>query len=226
VIQPTCRLQRSACGTRRAAALPRAPQRGFTLVEVLVALLIMAVISTMAWRGVEGIVRARDISQAQMERSLRLNTVIAQWEQDLMSVHDTTAAPPLAFDGSTLRLVRATPEGVQMVAWALQGTSWRRWTGPVVTRVDELQESWMRSQQLLGNEPGQLLLLEGVTEVQVQFFVNNAWSNSQSSGDLAPPAAGASAPPQRELLPAGVRLILALGEQRLTRDVVLAPQLP
>ena len=34
-------------------------QRGFTLVEVLVALLIMAVMATMAWQGVDGIVRAR-----------------------------------------------------------------------------------------------------------------------------------------------------------------------
>ncbi|HYN59319.1 MAG TPA: prepilin-type N-terminal cleavage/methylation domain-containing protein [Rubrivivax sp.] len=225
-MKPRYRLPCNASAARRAAVMPGARQRGFTLVEVLVALLIMAVISTMAWQGIDGIVRARDISQAQMERTLRLNTVIAQWEQDLMSVHDTVAVPPLAFDGSTLRLVRATPAGVQMVAWALQGTSWRRWTGPVVTRVDELQESWMRSQQLLGNEQGQLLLLEGVTEVQVQFFVNNAWSNSQSSGDMAPPTAGAGTPPQRELLPAGVRLILALGEQRLTRDLALAPQLP
>jgi general secretion pathway protein J len=195
------------------------------LVEVLVALLIMAVLSTMAWQGIDGIVRARDISQAQMERTLRLNTVMAQWDQDLLSVHDTTAVPALAFDGATVRLVRAAQGGVQMVAWSLQGTSWRRWAGPVVTRVSELQESWMRSQQLLGNEPGQLLLLDNVTEVQVYFFRGNGWSNAQSSGDTAQPGAGGAAA-QRELLPSGARLVLALGEQRLTRDLVLAPQMP
>jgi general secretion pathway protein J len=198
---------------------------GFTLVEVLVALLIMAVLSTMAWQGIDGIVRARDASQAQMERTSRLNTVMAQWDQDLMSVHDTTAVPALAFDGATLRLVREAQGGVQLVAWSLQGTQWRRWAGPVVTRVSELQESWMRSQQLLGNEPGQLLLLDNVTEIQVYFFRGNGWSNAQSSGDTAQPAAGGSAP-QRELLPSGVRLVLAFAEQRLTRDLVLAPQMP
>jgi general secretion pathway protein J len=201
------------------------PDGGFTLVEVLVALLIMAVLSTMTWQGIDGIVRSRDISQAQMERTSRLNTVMAQWDQDLMSVHDTTAVPALAFDGATLRLVREAQGGVQMVAWSLQGTQWRRWAGPVVTRVSELQESWMRSQQLLGNEPGQLLLLDNVTEVQVYFFRGNGWSNAQSSGDTAQPAAGGGTA-QRELLPSGVRLVLAFAEQRLTRDLVLAPQMP
>jgi general secretion pathway protein J len=199
--------------------------RGFTLVEVLVALVIMAVLSTMAWQGIDGIVRARDISQAQTERILRLNTVIAQWDQDLQSLHDTSAVPALSFDGATLRLVRVAPQGVQVVAWSLQGNQWRRWAGPVVTRVAELQEGWLRSQQLLGNEPGQLPLLDGVSEVQVYFFRGNGWSNAQSSGDVAPASPAASAP-QREVLPSGVRLALAVGEQRLTRDLVLAPQWP
>jgi general secretion pathway protein J len=211
--------------SRRSRREGRRRDSGFTLVEVLVALLIMAVLSTMAWQGIDGIVRARDISQAQMERTLRLNTVMAQWDQDLMSVHDTTAVPALAFDGATIRLVREAQGGVQMVAWSLQGTQWRRWAGPVVTRVSELQESWMRSQQLLGNEPGQLLLLDNATEVQVYFFRGNGWSNAQSSGDTAQPAAGSDAP-QRELLPSGVRLMLAFGDQRLTRDLVLGPQMP
>ena len=83
--------------------------RGFTLVEVLVALMIMAVLSTMAWQGIDGIVRARDISQAQLDRSLRLNTVIAQWDQDLAAVQDMATVPALAFDGANLRLVRRWP---------------------------------------------------------------------------------------------------------------------
>jgi len=207
------------------SALRSRCDQGFTLVEVLVALMIMAVLSTLAWRGIDGIVRARDMSQAQVERSLRLNTVMAQWDQDLAALFDTPAVPHLSYDGSTLRLVRRAPQGVQLVAWSHEGTQWLRWAGPVVTRVDELQDSWMRSQQLLGNDKGQLMLLDGVTDLQIQFFRDNGWSNPQSSGDVAPASPGGSAG-QREATLYGVRLVLAFGEQRLTRDVALALQQP
>jgi general secretion pathway protein J len=53
---------------------------GFTLVEVLVALMIMALMAAMAWQGVDGVVRSRNDSQARLEQTLRLNTVVAQWE--------------------------------------------------------------------------------------------------------------------------------------------------
>jgi len=213
----------------RAATLPCsgrcAPGLGFTLVEVLVALLIMSVLSTMAWQGIDGIVRARDISQAQLERSLRLNTVMAQWDQDLMALFETTAVPHLSFDGSTLRMVRRASGGVQLVAWSRRGAQWLRWAGPVVTRVAELQESWLRSQQLLGDEGGQLVLLDEVSDVQIQFFRNNSWSNPQSTGDITPATPGGGAQ-QREASLYGVRLVLSFGEQRLIRDRALALQQP
>jgi len=80
----------------------RGEARGFTLVEVLVALLVMAVMATMAWQGVDGIVRAKSASEGQVDRVLRLNTVLAQWEQDLAAIEDTDVVPALTFDGSAL----------------------------------------------------------------------------------------------------------------------------
>jgi general secretion pathway protein J len=150
---------------------------------------------------------------------------MAQWDQDLGTLFDSPAVPHLSFDGSTLRMVRRASGGVQLVAWSHQGTQWLRWTGPVVTRVAELQESWLRSQQLTGEDDGQLLLLDDVSDVQIQFFRDNAWSNPQSSGDLAPSTPGGGAA-QRESTLYGVRLLLSFGEQRLTRDVALSLQQP
>lgn len=212
--------------------------RGFTLVEVLVALLIMAVMAAMGWQGVDGMVRARDISQEASVRTLRLTTVLAQWEQDLASVVDTGGAvPTLACDGAALRLTRragaGASSGVQMVTWSLRGNQLLRWASPAVRQAGELQQAWMQSQQLLEQQDGQLTMLEGATDWQLYFFRGNGWSNCQSSDDLAPAAApppppaasGASAPapaaPPRALLPGGVRMVLTLPQGTLTRDLVL-----
>ena len=211
--------------------------RGFTLVEVLVALMIMALMAAMAWQGVDGVVRSRDASQARLEQTLRLNTVVAQWEQDLASVQESNAAPGLQFDGVSLRLTRRAAGGMQVAVWSLRPVVGsragvlQRWASPVVTSRTELQDQWLRSLQFQGNEPGQLDTLTGVSSWQVVYFRNNAWTNAQSSGDVQPVSPGASGVVQRQLLPSGVRLLLTFGagsglNGSLTRDTALGPQQP
>ena len=165
----------------------RSRSRGFTLIELLVALSIMAVMAAMAWQGVDAVVRSREITQAHMERLLRLQSVMSQWEIDLREVHDSQVVPGLNFDGATLRLTRRRPEGLQVVAWTLRGGTLWRWSSPAVTAMDALQEHWMRSYQLLGSEAGTLAMLHGVSQWQLHHYhqSSSSWSNAQSSGDLA-----------------------------------------
>lgn len=198
---------------------------GFTLVEVLVAMMVMAIMAVMAWQGVDGIVRTRNASQARLEQTLRLNTVIAQWDQDLASIQDSNAVPQsLACDGASVRLVRRTPEGLQIVAWSLRpddngGSTWVRWAGPPVTTTSALQDSWLRSLQLQGGEPGSLKTLAGLSGWQVYSYQTNGWANCQSTGNLVN---------GRRALPSGVRIVLSFAPGSglngdLTRDTLLGP---
>jgi len=207
--------------------MPTPRQGGFTLIEVLVAVVIMAIMSLMAWQGVDGIVRARDANQLRLEQTLRLETVIAQWEQDLASLQESSAVPALTCDGSTVRLTRRAEGGMQVVAWSLRPDTsqsmWQRWAGPPVTTTTALQEAWFRTQQFQGGEPGQLKALTGLDQWQVFFFQGNAWANCQSTGNVT-----AASGVQRQALPSGVRLVLAFApgsglSGNLVRDTVLAP---
>ena len=218
-------------------------QAGFTLVEVLVALLAMAILASLSWQGLDGIMRARDATRDALDRTVRLATVVTQWEQDLQALFDTAVVPALAFDGQTLRLTRRVDAGVALVAWSVRGGVWQRWAGPVFTRGGELQQGWLRSFQLLGNEPGHLQLADAASEWQIYFHRGGAWTNAQSSGDLQQPLApaaaasaadgedggdsggGGTAVPTvpREVLPDAVRLVITLDGRTLTRDIALGP---
>lgn len=215
------------------------PGRGFTLIEVLIALLIMSLIAAMSWQGVDTMVRTRDVAQSRLDGTLRLQTVVGQLDADLAELVDTQMVDALRFDGASLRLTRRTASGVQLVVWSLRSGVWQRWASPAYTGSTDLREAWMRSLQFLGNEPGQLRAMTGISGWQVYFFRGGSWTNSQSTGTVvsvpvaaSSPNPGASAPQatmQRQVLPTGVRVVLTMAEGSgwtgtLTRDFLVASQ--
>ena len=181
-------------------------QRGSSLIEVLIALFIMSMMAAMAWQGVDMVVRSRDIAQGRMETLLRLQSVLTQWDADLRESIDTRVVPGVQFDGASLRLIRRQPGGAQVVVWSLRGSTLQRWAAEPVTTAEALQDAWLQSHQLQGQEAGQLNALEGVTQWQVYYYSlqSQSWGNAQSTGDLQ-----ADAAVTRQALPDGVRLVLS-----------------
>ncbi|MEX8496408.1 MAG: type II secretion system protein J [Leptothrix ochracea] len=204
----------------------RSRRGGFTLIEVLISLFIMALMAAMSWQGVDMVMRTRDTAQHRLDDLLRMQSVLAQWEIDLRSIDLNAPVPNLSFDGAHLRLIRHQPDGIQVVVWSVQKGELLRWSAPPTTQANTLQEHWFRSQQLRGNEPGTLHALSGIASWQLQYFygISNAWSNAQSTGEAEGTDGAASG--TRPALPDGVRLILLLSPTSgrsgsITRDIRL-----
>ena len=220
----------------RAHQGPCRPQ-GFTLIEVLVSLLILSVLAATAWKGMDAISTSRQVAEDKLRNTLRVQSVMTQWEADLGQVIDTLVVPGLQFDGGHLRLTRRATGGVQVVTWMVRGERLLRWASPETTRVGELQQHWQRSYQLQGNEPGTLEALRGVAQWQVFCFRNAALSNCQSSGNLVQAFQRSPTPEQppsptlvREQLPQALRVQLSLGPGSgfggpMSRDLAVAPQM-
>lgn len=219
----------------RRARSSTARHAGFTLVEVLVALVVMTIMAVMSWRGIDALLKSRDIAQTNLDQSARLQTVLAQWEQDLRSLQDSGVVDALSFDGATLRITREQPLGMQVIAWTLRDGMLYRWESQVVQTVQALETANERSTQFIAQDAQRLLALEGVSGWQMYFYRGNSWSNAQSSGNVATPAAPAASggiaaiTPQRQQLPTGVRMILQFAPATgyagpLTRQIVLGAQ--
>lgn len=184
---------------------------GFTLVEVLVALVVMATMAAMAWRGIDALVRSREVAQAHLAHTARLQTVMAQWEVDLRALQDShSPVQPLAFDGGNLVLTRQATGGLQVVVWSLREGSLWRWESPPVRVIEDLEDQRQRGLQQLAQRNPSLRAFEGVASWQFYCYWGNAWSNCQSTGSAANNNAG----PVKSTnpTPSGLRIAMQFAE--------------
>ncbi|MFG6441621.1 PulJ/GspJ family protein [Roseateles sp. LKC17W] len=184
---------------------------GFTLVEVLVALVVMATMAAMAWRGIDALVKSREIAQARLSQTARLQTVMAQWDVDLRAVQDShSSIAPLAFDGGNLVLTRQSPGGLQVVVWSLREGSLWRWESPSVRTVQDLQAQRDSGIQQLAQRNPALRAFDGVAGWQFACFWTNAWANCQSTGNTA--SVGPANPNATTQPPSGLRIAMQFAE--------------
>jgi general secretion pathway protein J len=217
---------------------------GFTLVEVLVALAAMALMSAMAWRGIDAMGAAQSGTARHSEDLLTLQTGLSQWTRDLESVAQSLPSGVIDFDGRVLRIARyhgvvapgldaqaawQANAGVRVVAWGVRMVDGvrvlMRWQSAPAVNRDELQAAWADAAAWGQNPTSALrkreLVVAAVDEWQIFYFRNNSWSSPLSSASVVGGATGSGS----GILPDGVRLQLTLSSGqsltgRLVRDWV------
>jgi len=128
----------------------RSVQQGFTLIEVLVALALMALLSLISWRALDTVERSSERLHASTDDTLALVRVLGQIESDIgrhagddvlpsgmrwdPSAPAGALLPPgIRWHDPVLSLVRSAQGGAwQQVAWGKENGTLRRAAGPAV----------------------------------------------------------------------------------------------
>lgn len=210
---------------------------GFTLVELLVALVVLAMLGLMAWRGVDAMGKAQDATRRIGADVQALQAGLVQWGMDLDAMAPSTPITALDFDGQLMRITRQVPAdelvgagvdtgagGLRVVAWGVRDVDgrrqWLRWQSGLLRTRAQWEQAWERA-ALWGRNPSDELRRAEIAVVpvdqwQVFYFRRDSWTSPLSSA-----AEGALLPGGQQRMPDGVRLVLSLsGGQAVSGTLV------
>jgi general secretion pathway protein J len=168
---------------------------GLTLLELLVALGLIALMAALGWRGLDAMLRTHEHTKAASRWWQDWQTALAQWRVDLDAMlepaDDGAAAPVWSTDAGTVRLLRRAPRapglpgGWLVVAWAAtdDGTRWSRWQSPVLADAASVARWWDAAPQRVRAEGVRTV---AITDWQVLTWREGAW---QPANTTQPPAA-------------------------------------
>jgi general secretion pathway protein J len=163
---------------------------GLTLVELLVAIAVLAFISMLGWRGLDAITRTRAALNEELTQTRGLQLAFAQMEIDCANVADTNTLAgtvPLIVEANRITLARrwqpeSQPGALQLVTW--------RWRDGVLTReetaptrdLNQLQRDWQSTQT---DTAAAIRLLSSVQQVLLRVWTDDGrgWRSWQQMGE-------------------------------------------
>lgn len=204
-------------------------QQGFTLIEMMVAMAIMALIGVMSWAGLDVLIRSKNQVQMHGAHTAQMQVALQQWVLDLDQAWRPSGTDPMGWDGKVLRLTRraAQPElGVTVVAWAVREDGEQkqlmRWQSAPFTRMEQWRQAWEQAAhwgRSSGNDQTTVLLPANALDIFV--WSGDSWVNGQSS--VAQEEGESSAGLRRWMKklgqqPTGIRMLLSTPSGNVLKD--------
>lgn len=211
--------------------------RGFTLVELMVAIAVLAVMGSMSWLGLDALLRSKSRAQEHATATAALQVALNQWALDLDQAVYFDGIEPMAWDGKVFRLTRRMAEpdnGLQVTAWAVQiqqgKGSLQRWqSGPVVS-VQQWKNAWQEAAGWAGvGATARAVDVVEASHIEVAFWSRSsgAWIDAQlaQTGEPTEARKGVlkNVASTSKIQPLGVQLRIKIGSGVIEKNWV-SPQ--
>ena len=194
---------------------------GFTLIELLVAISILAIVAVLGWRGLDGIVRAREALTAQLEATRGMQLAFAQMQSDCEHMVDPEQLQGRAYllgEKDRLTLVRLSvienePARLQVVSYRVVGGMLTRRESTGTRDLIQLDVLWKAAISDL-DPSAPVTLQSGVLGMELQTWENNGWRQGSIASTSQPPPGqppgGPQALPAVVLAPTGLQVRLTV----------------